>query len=171
MKWTLISSPASTVHVFNLMEANIVKEVLRYNPLQQSARITCMGRQRLFFIEQTGFGNNRYTFKNEYGFAIGKLLIENLHTEGGTIEIEEKKFHYRLHAAPAPQLVIYEHSDVQPLVTCSFAKKDDGLNLVSSNNKETIHEYASLLLGLCWYLFTPGLAENSLAHDQQLSLV
>jgi len=170
MKWTLVSNSASAVHVFNLMEANTVKEVLRYNPLQQSARISCMGEQRLFFIERAGFSNTRFTFKNEYGFAIGKLLIETLHTEGGTIEIEEKKFHYRLHTSPVPELAIYEHDRMQPLLSCSFTKNTAGENILSPANKETIHEYASLLLGLCWYLFNPALNENTIGYTATLSL-
>ena len=169
MKWTLISNASSAVHVFNLMEANTVKEVLRYNPLQQSARITCMGRQRLFFIEEAGFRSHHFTFKNEYGFAIGRLFIENPDTEGGTIEIEEKKFHYRLLTNPVPELVIYEYDNIQPLVTCSFIKSIDGQNPVSHNNKKTIHEYASLLLGLCWYLFNPAFTENNADYKPALS--
>ena len=161
MKWIPISNPSSAVHVFNLMSANTVKEILRYNPLQQSARISCMGRQRLFFIEQTGSRNNHFTFKNEYGFDIGKLSVENPYIDGGTIEIEEKKLHYRLLTNPVPELVIYEHDHVKPLVTCSFVKSTDGQDPVSHHNKETIHEYASLLLGLCWYLFNPSFNENN----------
>jgi hypothetical protein len=170
MKWILTSNPSSAVHVFNLIEANIIKEVLRYNPLQQSARITCMGKQKLFFIEQTGFRSNHFTFKNEYGFDIGRLAIENLHTEGGTIEIEERKFQYRLVATPVAELVIYESHHVQPLVTCSFIKNADGQNPILHNTKETIHEYASLLLGLCWYLLIPSLSENNIEHRSSLSL-
>ena len=167
MKWKLISNPFSTVHVFHLMEANAIKEVLRYNPLQQSARITCMGKQRLFFIEQVSSRNNHFAFKNEYGFDIGRLSIENFHAEGGTIEIEEKKFHYRLFTNSVSELVIYEHDHVQPLVTCSFIK---GPESVSHNKKETIHEYASLLLGLCWYLFNPSFSENNIDYKPALSL-
>jgi hypothetical protein len=162
MKWTLISNPVSALHVFNLMEGNTVKEVLRYHPLQQSVRITCQGDQRLFFIEQAAFRNNHFIFKNEYGFDIGKLSIENLHNDGGIIEIEEKKFHYRLVTDNFSELVIYEHDGVHPLVTCSFIKATDGRKPVLHNNKETLHEYAGLLLGLCWYLFNPAVKENSL---------
>ena len=169
MKWTLTSNATSTVRVFNLMEANAVKEVLRYNPLQQSARITCMGKQRLFFIEQAGFGNNRYIFRNEYGFAVGKLFIESLSTEGGSIEIEEKKFHYRLHTTPSRELVIYEHDRVQPLLTCSFINEKNPGPLSPANNN-AVHEYASFLLGLCWYLFSPVQNEKKPLHKQELFL-
>ncbi|MFT3932921.1 MAG: hypothetical protein QM726_04835 [Chitinophagaceae bacterium] len=160
MKWIQVSNPGSEVHVFQLLEGNAVKEVLRYNPSQNSVRVSCMGKQRLFFIEQTGFGHSRYNFKNEYGFNIGRLLVENHTEEGGSIEIEEKKLHYRLHTSPTEQLSIYEHDRVQPLASCSFSKNTGG-----DKNQNTIatgvQEYASLLLGLCWYLFNPLLQQNN----------
>ncbi|MEP6746557.1 MAG: hypothetical protein ABJB86_02465 [Bacteroidota bacterium] len=170
MKWILASNPSSAVHVFNLMEGNTVKEVLRYHPLQRSVRISCMGQQNLFFIEQTGFRNNHFTFKNEYGFDIGKLSVENMNTEGGTIEMEGKKFHYRLALNPTAELVMYEFDQVNPLVSCGFIKKTDHQNQLLHNNKEEIHEYASLLLGLCWYLLVPSLNESSAGYSPAFSL-
>jgi hypothetical protein len=153
MKWILISQPSATVHVFNLMDGDTVEEVLRYNPSQQSARISCQGRQRLFFIEQPGFRNNHFVFKNEYGFDTGRLSFDNTHSHGGIIEIEGKKIQYTLLNNPAPELVIYEQDSTEPIVTCSLKQAEDGQAELSFNNKETIREYACLLLGLCWYQF------------------
>ena len=75
MKWLLVSKQSASLQVFHLMEGNIVKEKLLYNPSQQSARISCQGKQRLFFIEQRGFSNSHSIIKNEYGFDIGKFFF------------------------------------------------------------------------------------------------
>jgi hypothetical protein len=166
MKWTLISHPASALLVFNLMEGNIVKEVLRYHPLQQSARISCQGGQRLFFIEGRG---NHFIYKNEYGFDIGKLSFEHLHHEGGTIEIEEKKFHYGPATGNSAELVIHEHDRLQPFVSCDFFQTTGKRESLLRTSRQTLHEYAGLLLGLCWYLFNPAGKENNITAAPLLS--
>jgi len=171
MKWTLLSNPSSTVQVFNLIEENMVKEIVRYNPLQQSARITCRNEQRLFFVEKAGFNNHHFNFKNEYGFAIGRLSVEEPDTEGGSIEIGEKKFHYRQLASPSTELVIYEHDHIQPLVTCSFIKNTEASNPFSHTNKKSIHQYASLLLALCWYFVKASVGEDNIAQKPSLLFI
>jgi hypothetical protein len=172
MKWILISHPSAAVRVFNLIEGDTILEVMRYNPSQQSARISCQGRQRLFFIEQSGFRNNHLIFKNEYGFATGKFFFDNRLNPGGTIEIEEKKLHYTLISNPAQELVIYEQDSLKPLAACSLKTAGDGQVAVPyNNNKETIHEYACLLLGLCWYsLFKPAAKETSIDYNAAFAL-
>jgi len=169
MKWTLISNPSSTVQVFNLIEENMVKEIVRYNPLQQSARIMCKNEQRVFFVEKAGFNNHHFNFKNEYGFTIGRLSVEEPDTEGGSIEIGEKKFHYRQLANPVTELVIYEHTHIQPLVTCGFIKSPEVPNPFSHTNKKTIHQYASLLLALCWYFVNSSVSQDNIALKPSLS--
>jgi hypothetical protein len=170
MKWILVSQPFAAVHLFNLMDGNSVKEVLRYNPSQQSARISCQGRQRLFFIEQSGFRHNHFIFKNEYGFDTGRFSFDNTHSHGGTIEMEGKKIQYTLFDNPSPELVIYEQDSSEPIVTCGLRQAEDGQQPGSYNNKETIREYACLLLGLCWYLFKPAGKETSSDYKTALSL-
>ena len=98
------------------------------------------------------------------------MSVEDPYTDGGTIDIEDKKFQYRLLTNPVQELVIYEREQVQPLVTCSFMKDDKGQNPLSFQNKETIHEYASLLLGLCWYLYNPAFSDNNVDQPRALSM-
>ncbi len=169
MKWTLVSAPSSAVHVFNLSEANTVTQVLRYNPLQKSARLSGMGPQRLFFIEEAGFRNHHLILKNEYGFTIGRLSAENHTNEAGLMEIEEKKFSYQLTNRPVPELTIYELDQVQPLLTCAFVKNAGREYLISPT--ASLQEFASLLLGLCWYVLNPTITENRSVYQPALALV
>jgi hypothetical protein len=166
MKWSMISNPSDSLHVFHLMEGNNVKEKLLYNPLQQSARISCQGKQRLFFIEQSGLWNNHSVIKNEYGLDIGKFSFDKLNSKAGNIEIENRKFDYSLENTPGAELAIYQKEFIKPIITC-------GLNAgqsqhKSAHNRESIHEYACLLLGLCWYLFQPGSGEVVYKNDDAL---
>ncbi len=153
MKWSMVSNPSDSLHVFHLVEGNAVKEKLLYNPLQQSARISCQGKQRLFFIEQNIFRNNHCVIKNEYGIDIGKFSSDQQHSRGGTIEVDNKKFDYRLENTPGAELAIYNKEMIKPIITCGLnAGQDKSVATI----KQSIHEYACLLLGLCWYLFQPS---------------
>jgi hypothetical protein len=157
MKWLLVSKQSAPLQVFHLMEGNAVKEKLLYNPSQQSARISCQGRQRLFFIEQRGFRNTHSVIKNEYGFDIGKFFFDRQHSKGGTFELEDIQFDYSLENSEGGELVVYRKGFLTPVLSC-------GLNHSVSNgssvySKETIKEYACLLLGLCWFLFQPPAIE------------
>ena len=147
MKWKRISSQLSSLQVFGLIDSNNTEAVLRYNQHQQSVRISYRNQQRLYFMEATGLSGGRFLFRNEYGFASGKLLREKFAPQGGTIELENKKFHYRLHTEPIPQIVVYEYDMVKPLVICGIA--GNGNETIS---ERSMYEFASLLLGLSWCL-------------------
>jgi len=157
MKWLLVSKQSAPLQVFHLMEGNIVKEKLLYNPTQQSARISCQGKQRLFFIEQRGFSNSHSVIKNEYGFDIGKFFFDRQHSKGGTIELEDIQFDYSLENNEGSELVIYRKGFLTPVLSCGLNRYI--ANGASSYSKETIKEYACMLLGLCWFLFQPPAIE------------
>jgi hypothetical protein len=145
MKWIMISKPTDTVHVFNLMDQDTIKEVLRYNPSQQSARINNQQRQRLFFIEQPGFKNNHFVFKNEYGFDTGRLSFDSRNNKTGILEMEERKIYFTLSGDTTAEIVLYEENGLQPLLTCFLQHALD--------KKDILYAYASIILGLCWYQF------------------
>ena len=138
MKWIRASRPTDILGVFHLMEGEETREVLRYNPLLQSVRISSGNEHRLFFIKPGGAGK-RFHFTNEYGFAVGKLALSDTDTGDGTIEVGEHGFHYRLFRDPAPELAIYTPLQLLPALTCQLLHW----------KKETLQEYAGLLLGLC----------------------
>jgi hypothetical protein len=149
----LISTSGRSLHEFHLVDNHHIKEVLRYNPLQQSARISYGNYHRLFFVEQTGFRNSTVRLRNEYGLTVGTLFFEKGHDNHECmLEIEGKKYQCIYHSQPSAELAIYEQNSLRPLVTCSVQAIDWVVSESFIRNQSARGEYASLLLGLCWYL-------------------
>lgn len=158
----LISTSGRSLHEFHLIDNQNIKEVLRYNPLQQSARISYGSYQRLFFVEASGFRNNHIRLKNEYGIAIGTLFFEKGNENHEcTLEIEGKKYQCIYRARPGAELAIYEQNALRPLLACSVESIDWIVSESFIRKQPARGEYASLLLGLCWYLHlsTPAAAQ------------
>ena len=51
MKWIQSNQPSDLVQNYFLIENNLLREKLRYQPFQQSARIYCAEKQQVFFIK------------------------------------------------------------------------------------------------------------------------
>lgn len=149
----LVSTSSRSLHEFHLIDNQSIKEVLRYNPLQQSARISFGNYHRLFFVEQTGFRGSHIRLKNEYGLAIGTLLFEKGHDNHESIlEIEGRKYQCVYRTEPEIELAIYEQNALRPLIVCNVAGIDWIVTQSFVRQQPARGEYASLLLGLCWYL-------------------
>jgi hypothetical protein len=163
MKWMFLNESPAAVRLFNLVDNNSVKEVLRYHSTQQSVRVSCRNRQRVYFIEQAGFRNSQYVFKNEYGFETGVLYRDNAPGNNGCLDTGKIKIEYAFQQKPLPELVLYEEDGLRPKLICALQP--------SMVDKETIKvfgaEHACLLWGLYWYLHDSGeheeLAENKTA--------
>ena len=138
MKWIQASKPSDILDVFHLVEGGETRGILRYNSLLQSVRISSGHEHHLFFIKPAGAGKH-FSITNEYGFAVGKLDLANSDSGDGTIEVGKQGYHYRLFRDPAPELAIYSPLQLLPALTCQLLHW----------RKETLHEYAGLLLGLC----------------------
>jgi hypothetical protein len=151
MKWISKSTRASAANVYHLNDGEHILQILRYNPMQQSVRVESKQLQRLFFIERQGLRGNHFKFKNEYGFTTGAL-----DNESGIIGMEEKKYHFRTDDNPVHTLEIFDQYRFSPLLRCQFTESIIGKN-----------EYAALLLGLCWHLFTPVAMENYAVRNLQ----
>lgn len=148
MKWVLINNHRESVQEYHLMENNLCKVVLKYNPQQKSARISCANQQRLFFIQSAGVLTGKYIFTNEYGMEIGNISHDKRNNNGGTVNIESKKYHYEISNNPSGKLTIYDSNSAKQLATCGLE--------VSDNN--------SLILAHCWYLFLPVVKESMLEY-------
>ena len=171
MNCTLVTKDVSATQVFKLLDEAGVKEVLRYNPLQRSTRIFYAGNQRLFFIER-GHSRNSFVFKNEYGFTMGSLHMENINTEEGTVVIENRKFYYQQDgSSTTTQLLIYEENEIRPMASCGFLHGRANQKTPLYRNKEITHEFAGLLLGLCCWLSNTILTELSTDYQAALSMV
>jgi hypothetical protein len=165
MKWMLLNEPSAAVNLFNLVDNNNVKEVLRYHRTQRSVRVSCHNRQRVYFIEQAGFRNSYYVFKNEYGFETGRLQVDNITGNNGFLDTGKKKIQYAFQQKPSPELVLYEEDGLKPKAVCGLHQ--------SILNKEIIKvfspEQACLLWGLYWYLHDT--AGNELLPENKTALV
>jgi hypothetical protein len=171
MKWIVNKPFIGSSHEFQLVENGIVKEIVRYNPIQQSVRVLSKDKRRVFFIEKGGLFNNYTLFKNEYGVEIGRLLIDKWHLRGGTLKMDGRKYHYLIQDREIPEMVIFEHSVHHPLLTCQIAHLNEWVGDGDSDKSKTQLEYACLLLGLVWYLEVPGILEgNHLEPADHLAL-
>jgi len=168
----LISTPGRSLHEFHLIDNHHIKEVLRYNPRQQSARISYGNYHRLFFVEQTGFRNSTIRLRNEYGLTIGSLFFEKGHEHHEyMLEIEGKKYQCIYHSQPSAELAIYQQHSLRPLITCSVKDIDWIVSESFIHQSPARGEYASLLLGLCWYLhLSAPVAGQALHHLENLSV-
>jgi hypothetical protein len=148
MKWVMVKHASPSVQKYHLVEGASQKAVLKYNLLQQSVRISNEDTQRVFFLERTGFWNNKTIFKNEYGLEIGKMSFEK-GFHAGTIEVDGNKYHYVIQDNALQQLVIYDDLS-NPILTCDL----------NTAGYKPDQDLSSLLLGLCWYLF-PAAGQQS----------
>jgi hypothetical protein len=141
MKWVMVKHASPTVQKYHLLEGVAKKVELKYNLLQQSVRVSNDDTQRVFFLERSGFWNNKTIFKNEYGLEIGKMSFEKgFHS--GSIEVDGNKYHYVINDNPSQQLVISDESS-NPILTCDL----------SASGYKPDQDLSSLLLGLCWYAY------------------
>ena len=141
MKWVMVKHASPSVQKYHLLEGLSQKAVLKHNLLQQSVRISNDDTQRVFFLERSGFWNNKTIFKNEYGLEIGKMSFEK-GFHAGSIEVDGNKYHYIIQEAPSQLLVIYDELS-QPILTCDL----------SAAGYTPDQDLSSLLLGLCWYAY------------------
>ena len=164
MKWQAIKQASPSVQVFQLVDNNSIKEVLRYHVTQQSVRLTCNQRQRVYFIEQAGFRNSQYVFKNEYGFEAGRIYAAHTHDSGGFIDNGETKLQYTFQFKPIPELVLYEEDGLKPKLVCAIQPSTGGMKTANIFGAE----HACLLWGMYWYL--PEIAGNKNPAESHLSL-
>lgn len=157
MKWVM-ANHKKTLQEYHLTEQDDTKAIVKYNPVQRSARITIGDKHRLFFIESAGSLTGKYIFKNEYGMEIGMMSNDRWGKEGSVI-IESKKYIYKIQNSPLAELAIYDNSTNKLLVSCGLATGINGTSLSlaqQTNNADSNY----LLLGLCWFLFLPVAKES-----------
>jgi len=167
----LIRTSAGSLHEFHLVDNHGIKEVLRYNPQQQSTRISYGGYQRVFFVEQSGFWNSHINLKNEYGITVGTLFFDKGHEHHESqLEIEGTKYQCVYHNQPEAVLAIYGQNSMKPLIQCSVNSIDWVVTESFTRQPAPRREYASLLLGLCWYLHLSAAPTGVPASELNLSV-
>lgn len=139
MKWEPVKHASSLVSKYHLTEGTDIKLVLKHNLDQESVRISHDENQRLFFIEKTGFWNNKTLFKNEYGIEIGRLSIDRGY-HAGTIEFQGQRYYYGVDQTMKNRLIIYKQNSSHPVISS---------DLPPANIEQ---DFTCLVLGLCWQL-------------------
>jgi hypothetical protein len=160
MKWILIDNHKEALQEYHLIDNDDCKVILKFNPQQQSARISCLNQQRLFFIKNAGVLTGKYHFTNEYGLEIGHLSQDKRLGTGGTVGIDSKKYHYEITNNHLAEIAIYDSDSREPLITCSLVINDNKSSGISFAPHMSQIDNNSLLLALCWYLFLPVAKEN-----------
>jgi len=158
MKWVQINNKRNLLQEYHLTDNGDTRVVVKYNPVQQSARVTVGDMHRLFFIEHTGSFTGKYLFKNEYGMEVGWMSNDKRGNEG-SITIESQQYIFKIDNNPPATLTIYDSSKQQALAGCGLATNISGtsLSLAAQHTHAGTHY---LLLSLCWFLFLPIAKEN-----------
>ncbi len=161
MKWLLVNSKTSLLQEYRLLDGGKNLVIIKYNPVHRSARISCNGTQRLFFIESTGALTGKYIFRNEYDMEIGHMHYDKWFGKEGQVTIETQKYDYKITGASSPQLMIRDEQSGRSMSCEVEIENESNGNLASQSSKV---ENNFLLLGLCWYMFLPVAKKNLVEH-------
>jgi hypothetical protein len=97
--------------------------------------------------------------KNEYGLTVGTLFFEKGHNNHESVlEIEGRKYQCIYHNQGVAELNIYDQHSLRPLISCDVKAIDWIVSESFVRLEPARKEYASLLLGLCWYLLLAGVS-------------
>ena len=92
MKWALTQT-TNEVHYWTMYQGELLAE-MKYNGRAQSFRLTA-GDKRLFFVERTGFLQNKYLVRTEYSQVVGEVH-PGKNVQSGFLVMDNNKFHYEL---------------------------------------------------------------------------
>ena len=153
MTWEITTKLHSLLQEFHLINNRESKVMLKYNPRQQSARITSGFNHRLFYMENAGSLSGKTIFRNEYGMELGHL-VQDHHNNKGSLLIDDEKYNYELDEHADGNLTIYKTDPHHPLANCMIKSADKK----SSTNFTSI-DTRCLILSLCWYFSLPVIKE------------
>jgi hypothetical protein len=92
MRWSL-AQPTNQFHYWKLEQDDSSSD-LKYNTNALSFRLTA-GDKRLFFIEKTGFLQNKFLIRTEYSVVTGEILPTK-NWCSGIVAFENKKYNFSL---------------------------------------------------------------------------
>ena len=153
MNWVTINNQQSALKEYHLMQNDDYKMLLKYNPLQHSARFSCGGKyHRLFYFETMPQFSSKTIFTDQYGMETGSIVLDKIYSHDGTVWLDGKKLHYHLQDSPVPKLIVYESDPNHPIVSCSIA----------TGNETALMN--CFILGVCWYIFLQVAKENPVEY-------
>jgi len=149
MNWETITSDLGH-KVYALWNDGRKILTLGFQSSSRFVRIEAEGEKRAFTIRYEGFLKNKMVMRNEYGVKIGYISSEE--NKENLIAFNDEKLYYSITGDKEPQVIIYRESPDKPLAVCALKLENDQSILPSVKPSAT---HQSLLLALCWYLFSP----------------
>ncbi len=154
MRWETVPTNISDLEEYQLTDGDQVRVTVKYNAQQHTARINTNDSKRMFFIQQhAGILKSKTVFTNEYGVEIGKLSTDNFHNNIYTLDLQGKKYHIAYRHDSDNELVVYKKSVNDPIAKCGMQAENN--KTYEDLSSKAFTNLSSLILGLCWYLFSP----------------
>ncbi|MFI5130921.1 MAG: hypothetical protein ACHQFX_13050 [Chitinophagales bacterium] len=148
MNWETVTSGIGN-KVYALWNDGRKLLTLGFQSSSNFVKIESEGEKRAFTIRYEGFLKNKMVMRNEYGIRIGHVTTEN---KDNLITFNDEKLYYTIISDKEPKVVIYKESPDEPLAVCALGLENDKSILPAVKTSAT---HQSLLLALCWYLFSP----------------
>lgn len=149
MKWVTLNNNSSK-ESFELWEDELKLANISFSKQTRFVRIVSSLGKRMFSFEKKGLLHPRKVIRNEYGIKLGK--VEETKPGKGIVELNGKKYSFVYDRENTGELILYDETMKNNLLTCSFKTISSGLNKTKSL---VDGKFASLLLVLCWYTFQP----------------
>ncbi|MBL7743283.1 MAG: hypothetical protein JNN00_07360 [Chitinophagaceae bacterium] len=153
MNWETVSSGLGQ-KVYALWDNSLKLATLDFNSGSGFAKIEYGNEKRSFTIRYEGLFRNKMVMRNEYGVRLGQV---NTDSRENFIDLNDEKLLYTLTEGNEPRLIVYKESPDKPLAVCSLKLVNEKGILPSARSSFTTY---SLLLALCWCLFSTVTKEN-----------
>jgi len=157
MNWETVTSGIGN-KVYALWEDGHKLLTMGFHSSSNFVKIESEGEKRAFTIRYEGFLKNKMVMRNEYGVKIGYVSGE---TKENLIAFNDEKLYYTITDDQDPRVIIYKDSPDYPLAVCAL-QVDNDKSMLPSLKASATHQ--SLLLALCWYLFSPVARQNAMAE-------
>lgn len=151
MKWETVTSSIGQT-VYTLWNNGRKLSTLVFNASSNAARIEYANERRVILIRDEGFRKNKTVLRNEYGIRIGHTGSE--HNEN-YIVLNDERYFYAVDGQNKPALTIYKESIDQPLAVCELNIQEGVLSKAGTKIGIAQKTMYSLLIGICWHLFSP----------------
>lgn len=127
---------------------------LAINSSSSFAKVESEKEKRSFTIRYEGFLKNKLVMRNEYGVKIAYVTTDN---KDNLIAFKDERLFYSILDDNKPRIIIYKDSIDRPLAECDLLLENDK-GILSPDKPVATRQ--SLLLALCWYLFSPVTQEK-----------
>lgn len=166
MKWETVASGIGH-SVYALWNNGRKLVTLVFNPSSKAARVEYANGKRVFLIRKEGFLKNKTVLRSEYGVHICHTGSEN---NEEFIEMNSERYYYSVETKNEPAITIYKESKDHPLAVCELSVEEKDMLVDLSGKNKALKDDAkySLLMTLCWYLFSavvPARKEKPLEYS------